>query len=330
MAALTRQRLPGCWARLTADSGFGGRRCVRRATYGTEVPRQVRESAALVATELATNGVRHAQGAELFTRVDGEGVHLVVIDHGPGIRDLERSRRDGVSTAGGLGVGLGAVERLSSRVEWHADERGTVVHAVVGDAPARRWAVVERPHPREADRSGVTGDAWWIRERGDRVEVVVLDAWGHGPRAADAGERAMAALRARREADECRAEELLQIVSAPLTRERGVVAAALCWSDDGVDAALVGNVMVVLDEAVGGRQVLPTAPGALPGTAPRTFSGPSASGLRVLLATDGVSPRRLPSLRGVSSAWLAAGIAYRDAGRPSDDALVVVIRGSEG
>src|SRR5690606_12231546 len=71
------------------------------------------------ASELARNTLVHGGGGQLQLAVDeqhgGSDVVLVFIDSGPGVGDLELALRDGYSTAGGLGLGLGGARRLCSR-----------------------------------------------------------------------------------------------------------------------------------------------------------------------------------------------------------------------
>ena len=43
---------------------------------------------------------------------DTAGVELDALDSGPGMADAVRSGRDGHSTTGTLGIGMGAIERL--------------------------------------------------------------------------------------------------------------------------------------------------------------------------------------------------------------------------
>ena len=58
------------------------------------------------------------------------GVEILALDKGPGIRDLERSLRDGYSTAGGAGTGLGAISRLSSEFDVYSPPgKGTALLA---------------------------------------------------------------------------------------------------------------------------------------------------------------------------------------------------------
>src|SRR5215213_4177194 len=93
------------------------RRAAVQATNPLTMSDTRRGEVAIVATELATNLVRHAQhGRLLLQTLDLRSetcVELVAIDSGPGMADLHRCLRDGVSTGDTLGTGLGAVRRLS-------------------------------------------------------------------------------------------------------------------------------------------------------------------------------------------------------------------------
>ena len=70
------------------------------------------------ASELARNALEHGGGgqAEILLLADGlrRGVRLVFTDSGPGIADVEQALRDGFTTGGGLGLGLGGARRLSN------------------------------------------------------------------------------------------------------------------------------------------------------------------------------------------------------------------------
>src|SRR5215218_3625907 len=66
---------------------------------------------ALAVTELATNLIKHAGGGELLLGTYGDesgtGVECLALDTGSGMLDVAVSSRDGHSTAGSPGLGLG-------------------------------------------------------------------------------------------------------------------------------------------------------------------------------------------------------------------------------
>ena len=51
---------------------------------------------------------------ESLTEGTRRGLRLTFEDHGPGIPDIEMALRDGYTTGGGLGLGLGGARRLVS------------------------------------------------------------------------------------------------------------------------------------------------------------------------------------------------------------------------
>ena len=70
---------------------------------------------ATAVSELCRNIVRFAGSGDVVVELLDDprpGVRVTAQDHGPGIADLQRAMRDGVSTYGGLGVGLPGVRRL--------------------------------------------------------------------------------------------------------------------------------------------------------------------------------------------------------------------------
>ncbi|HET9594193.1 MAG TPA: anti-sigma regulatory factor [Anaeromyxobacteraceae bacterium] len=68
------------------------------------------------ASELARNTLKHGGGGEGLLEVLEEGprlaLRLTFEDHGPGIADVELAMKDGYTTGGGLGLGLGGAKRL--------------------------------------------------------------------------------------------------------------------------------------------------------------------------------------------------------------------------
>ena len=70
------------------------------------------------ASELARNIINYGGGGEmtLIPLSEGlrKGLKLVFSDRGPGIPDIELAMKDGYTTGGGMGLGLGGAKRLSS------------------------------------------------------------------------------------------------------------------------------------------------------------------------------------------------------------------------
>lgn len=70
------------------------------------------------ASELARNTLDYGGGGsvKLETLQDGgrQGLRLTFEDQGPGIPDIEMALRDGFTTGGGLGMGLGGSKRLAN------------------------------------------------------------------------------------------------------------------------------------------------------------------------------------------------------------------------
>ncbi|MFV0137716.1 SpoIIE family protein phosphatase [Streptomyces sp. HMX87] len=171
-------------------------------------------AAALVATELATNLLKHAGGGQILIDVvtppvltdawDGARmVQITAVDHGPGIADVPGALRDGFSTTQSLGAGLGTCRRIADGFEVHsAAGRGTVALARIGRT-TRRTRTAARP-PAGVRAGGVnvpyggaeySGDAWeWVRAE-DRLTLMLADGLGHGPDAAGASTAAAEALR---------------------------------------------------------------------------------------------------------------------------------------
>ena len=84
------------------------------------------------ASELARNTVVHGGGGtvdiEMLVEGGRRGLRLTFRDHGPGIADVETVMRNGFTTGGGLGLGLGGARRLSNEFDIQSRPgEGTVV-----------------------------------------------------------------------------------------------------------------------------------------------------------------------------------------------------------
>jgi anti-sigma regulatory factor (Ser/Thr protein kinase) len=111
----------------------------RRAMAGLVLPQATRETLALLASELVTNCIRHAElrpgdPIDVITEDDAGRVRLSVHDGGPGFDPP--TLREADPLAGG-GRGLVIVAALSERWGVHRDEQGcTVWCEVVPQPPA--------------------------------------------------------------------------------------------------------------------------------------------------------------------------------------------------
>jgi serine/threonine-protein kinase RsbT len=73
------------------------------------------------ASELARNTLDYGGGGSVMLETIQEngrrGLRLTFEDQGPGIPDIEMALKDGFTTGGGLGMGLGGAKRLSNEFE---------------------------------------------------------------------------------------------------------------------------------------------------------------------------------------------------------------------
>ncbi len=73
------------------------------------------------ASELARNTMEHGGGGQVEIQLlnDGpkKGLRLIFTDQGPGIVNVEQALKDGYTTGGGLGLGLGGARRLSNEFD---------------------------------------------------------------------------------------------------------------------------------------------------------------------------------------------------------------------
>jgi anti-sigma regulatory factor (Ser/Thr protein kinase) len=294
---------------------------------------------AIVATELATNILRHGGGGEIlvgcYEDPSGTGVELIALDKGPGIANLEHSLRDGFSTAGSSGHGLGAIRRQSQVMEvasW--PDLGTAILARIEKTERNRnsestsmppWGCVSVPMPSET----VCGDACDALDGENGRSLIVADGLGHGSEAATA---AVAAIRLFKRHQSRSVAELLQYLHAGLRATRGA-AVAVARFDHGAGKLTYGGVGNISAAIIDGTEIRRMV--SLNGTAGhnarriQTFDYPYRQGLVVMVSdglTSGWSLSQYPGI-GIMHPTLIAAILYRDFARRRDDATVLVARG---
>ncbi|MEQ8404681.1 MAG: ATP-binding protein [Oceanicaulis sp.] len=228
---------------LDASAISEARRATRAAAQAAGLGQAKLERAVLVASETATNLHRHAVNGRFSATVSLRGdLVLLGLDDGPGMENPARMMQDQVSTGSSLGVGLGAMERLSDRFElWSRAGAGTVTACVFEIEGATA------PEPPGLDGLRVAapgqaacGDVFAWRTMRAGVQVLLCDGFGHGETAARDAERIRAAF----EAASGDAGTVMQTLCAVDDMHRGAVALVADLPRDGgrLTAAGVGNI----------------------------------------------------------------------------------------
>ena len=306
--------------RLAEDLGFDG------TTVG---------HAALIVTELGTNILKHGGGGQMLLqavcRDDVQGIEIVGLDRGKGIADLGRSLRDGYSTAGSPGTGLGAIRRMAAAFDiCSVPGLGTAVVATLwaGTPSAARGprVIVGAASAAHAGES-VSGDAWAMEQGAARTMLLVVDGLGHGIVAAEASREAVRLFR-----DNARHAPgvVVQALHDGMRATRGgAVAVTEIDSDRGaVRFAGLGNIGATIVSPAGRRHLV-----SHNGTAGHSvrrideFAYPWPKDGVLIQHTDGLGTHwdvdRYPGLLGRSPSLIAA-VLYRDFNRGRDDVTVLV------
>ena len=305
-----------------------------RIAERTGFPEPERATITLAVRELATNILRHASVGEIVVTGSAAGIEVVALDQGPGIPDVDEAVADGFSRDGGLGYGLGTVNRaMDELLITSARGKGTTV-------TARRRL---RPHRRPAGRPPMdigaatapkpgyveNGDAYVIHQYGQHCLVGVIDGLGHGMPAQ------VAALAARRYVEahaDLPLDGIFRGTSIACRGSRGVVMALarFDWVEQTLEFASVGNIETrVLDagrplDFIVRRGVIGhNAP------SPRITTHPWPPEATLVLHSDGIPAHwgdiDLAALAVVSASVMAATL-LRQLNRNTDDATVLVAR----
>ena len=302
---------------------------------------------ALAVTEAASNLYKHAEQGALLLCVnrDGEppGIDLVTIDAGPGVRDVSAAVRDGHSTAGTLGIGLGAIRRLADFADIYSlPGRSTALAArfralpaggttpqdppEIGGAarpPKPPWAGLLRPITGETE----CGDAYAAVQADGTVTAVLCDGLGHGPLAATAAAAGVAAFL---EDPAGEPAALLERVHRRMSGTRGGAVGIVQVIGPLARFAGLGNVAASIVSG-GKRKSMVSIPG-IAGHQARTirqFEYEAPPGSAVVLHSDGISNRwEAATLPGVEARdpLLIAAILLAEAGVHRDDAGVLVLK----
>ena len=295
--------------------------------------------AALVTTEAATNLVKYGKrgvvAVSWFEEGGASGIQLVAADHGPGFANFQQAARDGHSTGGSLGIGLGAILRTADLFDVYSIEsRGAALLIRISSRgvkgvvkPGALW-VGSRSLPKAGQE--FCGDTWAHKKAGRWERVCVIDGLGHGPLAATASSAAAQVFRACPESDS--PMDILQKAHTALASTRGAVMAVVAIDAVAGIAAFagIGNIAGVIFGAEKPQHLL-SAEGIVGYNvrAIRQNTYPWTADSTVVLNSDGLSTRwnlaNAPGLLRRHPALIAAAL-HRDFARDTDDSTVLVAR----
>ena len=286
---------------------------------------------ALVATELASNVLKHATRGELHLRTlpfkNAHGIEMLAVDRAQGF-DLHACLTDGFSTGGTQGIGLGAVSRQTDVFDVYADSRGAVLLARLYPRTQKvadlRFGVSQ--HSLANDPA--CGDVWHLAIDGQHLSVLVIDGLGHGEeaeRAGRAGEKAFA------QAPFASPVLLLEDIHQAMIGTRGG-ALAFAQFDAQLDKLTftgIGNIgasLIAPDKSRG----LASHPGIVGGQYRKAqpFDYAHVNGHLLIMYSDGLQSRwnlhDYPGLVHRHPAVIAA-VLHRDFCRGRDDVTVLVV-----
>ncbi|EYF07874.1 SpoIIE family protein phosphatase [Chondromyces apiculatus] len=171
------------------------------------------------------------------------------------------------------------------------------------------------------DGEQLSGDAVFVRHLDRSSLFAVIDALGHGDRAAETSAVALDALK--ETSGNPGVGELIDLLHTRLRGTRGAAAMVCVCRDGQLEGCSVGNVELL---SLGTRIPWVPSPGILGASLRRTriFEVKLVPGDRLILLSDGVSPRIEPSLLRGQNAHDACRTLMSKYRRPHDDATVMV------
>jgi anti-sigma regulatory factor (Ser/Thr protein kinase) len=293
--------------------------------------------AALVATELATNILKHAHDGEMLVTEcrhgDRRGLEIIALDRGHGLADLSVAMRDGHSTAGSLGQGLGAVQRASDQFEvFSPPSRGLAALSRLWDThrpsithSSFRIGGVSVPKPGEE----LCGDAWSVQIGRERALLILADGLGHGLLASEAAVAAVAAFGRQPGRAPSAILEDVHLALRP-TRGAAVGVCGIALNGGGLVFAGLGNIAgATVADSVRRSFVSHNGTAGHSARNMKEFNYPLPAGAVVVMHSDGLGsqwdPADYPGLW-THDPSLIASVLYRDFTRRRDDVTVIVGR----
>ena len=285
----------------------------------------------IVVTELATNIVKHAAPGDIFI-IEAPGIiHVLAIDNGRGMNP-EQTLIDGFSTGGTSGTGLGAIRRGATTFDLStAPGKGTVIYVNFCAEESKSpylFGALNVPYQSEP----VSGDSWSYRETEEGLQLLVGDGLGHGLMAHQASDLAVKIFDEEPVKDQ---QQFLQTLHLALRSTRGAAVSLAFYNRKNriINFSGVGNVVGLIAGPENVKRCI-SYNGTL-GVQTRkvqVLPYPLDKNSFFLMMSDGISTQAaLSQYPGIfhRHPFTVAGLVWRDFGKASDDATVVVFREKE-
>jgi anti-sigma regulatory factor (Ser/Thr protein kinase) len=295
---------------------------------------------AIISNEISTNILKHskAKGDVIIRKINTENAmafEMIGIDKGVGIKNINNAIKDGYSTAGSSGSGLGAIKRLSDDFDIFSNlNNGTAILSRVYHNKSliniekenlNNSGVISIQKPGQE----ICGDDWCIEKYKDKILILIVDGLGHGYGAYKASHQAVSFFRNNINLN---IEDLIFKLDEDLIGTRGAVLsiASIDLKNNNMHYVGVGNISAKIISG-SKHQSLISFDGMVGGNLlnVKKFSYDLPENSILVMNTDGL--RQNITLEGYpgllnKSASLISSVLYRDNVRGNDDSAIIVFK----
>ncbi len=294
----------------------------------------------IVVSEMCSNLIKHARTGELLYRLGHEnGVpvfEILCIDNGPGIKDINHSSKDGISSKNTLGQGLGCISRLSNLSQIYSlPDWGTIVYSKCYNSleykdSSEKNRVTVRCINVAKPGEHVAGDGIAVKFSEGKSLFLAGDGLGHGPLAKEAIDKAIHVFRESMTAD---ASEMIREISDGVKKTRGLVAtvAILDHEKKQWEICGVGNISVRIQRGLEYKNYIGNN-GIVGLNIPNRLENSVYEMEKIQLfifCSDGIKTRwdlvRYPSILKYDPIIIASAI-YKDFNRRTDDSTILIVK----
>lgn len=291
---------------------------------------------ALAVTEAGSNVFKHARSGSIVARMlergGAHGIEVMAIDKGPGMANIAASMRDGHSTSGTPGAGLGALSRVTSELEvWSRPGAGTLLRFEIWPKSASPGSAGLPTGVITKEMSGepICGDGWTVVQGRGRGVVFVVDGLGHGP---DAAKAARAAIETVERNAQREAPDILDAVHNALRHTRGAAGAIALLQPESELCVFcgIGNISASI-RGPGSTRSMVSHNGTLGHQVRKIqeFQYPFPKGSLLVMHSDGIATHwdlaSYPGIEARHPAFVSAAL-FRDHSRGRDDLTVLALR----